>query len=76
MWPGPMASTGLGPNFGQKDWARGLHCKVEVQGPNGPGYHLLYINPPPLDLCPALEDESRTLRYKLFEKPDGQILGG
>ena len=31
---------------------------------------------PPLDLCPALEDESRTLRYKLFEKPDGQILGG
>ena len=70
-----MALAGLGPSFRQRDCAHEPHCKVEVQGPNGPGDPMLYINPP-LDLCPALEDESRTLRYKLFEKPDGQILGG
>ena len=44
MWPGPMALTGLGPNYGQKDWARGLHCKVEVQGPNGPRDPMSYNN--------------------------------
>ena len=43
MWPGPMALRGLGPNFGQKDWAHGLHCKVEVHGPNGPRDLMPYI---------------------------------
>ena len=39
-----MASTGLGPSFGQRDWACGQHCKVEAQGLNGPGDPMSYIN--------------------------------
>ena len=74
MRSGPMASAGLGPSFGQRDWACGPHYKVETQGPNGPGDPMPY-NSPPLDLYPAPRDESRTLRYELSEKPSGQILG-
>ena len=33
---GPMASAGLGPNFKQRGWNHGPHCKVEVYGPSGP----------------------------------------
>ena len=32
MSPGPMASAGLEPNFGQKGWAYGPYCEVGVQG--------------------------------------------
>ena len=37
MDPGPMASVGLGPSFGQRDWYHGPHGRVEVHGPSGPG---------------------------------------
>ena len=43
MWPRPMALAGLRPSFGQRDWARGPQCKVEVQGPNGSGDPMSYI---------------------------------
>ena len=46
-----MASAGLGPSFGQRDWACGPHCKVETQGPNGPGDPMSYISPPPPLIC-------------------------
>ena len=42
-----MASAGLGPSFGQRDWACGPHYKVETQGPNGPGDPMPYNRPPP-----------------------------
>ena len=41
-----MASAGLGPSFGQRDWACGPHYKVETQGPNGPGDPMPYNSPP------------------------------
>ena len=43
MWPGPMALAGLGPSFGQRDWACRPQCKVEVQDPNGSGDPMSYI---------------------------------
>ena len=39
-----MALVGLGPSFGQRDWTRRPHCKVEVQGPNGPRDPMSYNN--------------------------------
>ena len=43
MDPGPMASTGLGPRFGQRDWNHGSHCRVEVHGPSGPRDPYIYF---------------------------------
>jgi len=40
----PMALVGLGPSFGQRDWTRRPHYKVEVQGPNGPRDPMPYNN--------------------------------
>ena len=34
---GPMASTGLGPNLGQRGWDHKPHYKDEVHGPSGLG---------------------------------------
>ena len=36
MDPRPVASAGLGPNFGQRGWNHGPHCRVEVHGPSRP----------------------------------------
>ena len=36
MDPGPMASAGLGPSFGQRSWNHGPYCRVEVRGASGP----------------------------------------
>ena len=41
-----MVSVGLGPNFEQRDWDHGPHCKVEAQGPNGPRDPMPYNSPP------------------------------
>ena len=37
MDPGPMASAGLGPGFGQRGWNHKPHGRVEVHGPSGLG---------------------------------------
>ena len=37
MDPRPLASTGIGPNLGQRGWNHEPHYGVEVHGPSGPG---------------------------------------
>ena len=42
MRPGPMALASLGPSFGRRGRGYGPYCRVEVQGPSGPGDHVSY----------------------------------